>query len=88
MKHSNLVEKYIEGQRHLKKGNYRRAKWIFERIIFELSASDSDSTGDINLHNSAQDYLEEIQQKHMPKSKLPILIFGLILLTILYFIFR
>ena len=88
MKHSDLVEKYQKGQRHFEKGNFRRAKWIFERIVFELSASDSDSMGDINLHNSAQDYLDEIQQKNLPKSKLPLIIIGLIILTVLYFIFK
>lgn len=88
MKHSKLVEKYQKGQRHFEKGNIRRAKWIFERIVFELSSSDSDSMGDINLHNSAQNYLDEIQQMNLPKSKLPLLILAIIILTILYFIFK
>ncbi len=88
MKHSNLIEKYQRGQKHFEKGNFRRAKWIFEQIVLELSASDSDSMGDINLHNSAQDYLDEIQQKNLPKSKLPLLVLGIILLTVLYFILR
>ena len=87
MRYSNLVEKYQKGQRHFEKGNFRRAKWIFERIVFELSASDTDSMGDINLHNSAQDYLDEIQQKNLPKSKLPLII-GMIILIVLYFIFN
>ena len=88
MKHSDLVEKYQKGQRHFEKGNFRRAKWIFEQVVFELSASDSDSMGDINLHNSAQDYLDEIRQKNLPKSKLPLIIIGMIILTVLYFIFK
>lgn len=88
MKHSDLVEKYQKGQRHFEKGNFRRAKWIFEQVVFELSASDSDSMGDINLHNSAQDYLDKIRQKNLPKSKLPLIIIGMIILTVLYFIFK
>ena len=88
MKLSDLVEKYQKGQRHFEKGNFRRAKWIFEQVVFELSASDSDSMGDINLHNSAQDYLDEIRQKNLPKSKLPLIIIGMIILTVLYFIFK
>lgn len=88
MKHSNLVEKYQKGQKNFQNGNFRRARWIFEQIVFEVSASDTDSMGDINLHNSAQDYLDEIQQMNLPKSKLPLLILGIILLTVLYFIFK
>lgn len=88
MRHSNLVEKYEKGQKHFEKGNFRRAKWIFEQIVLELSASDTDSMGDINLHNYAEEYLDKIRQKNLPKSKLPLLILGIILLTVLYFIFR
>ena len=88
MKHSNLIGKYQKGQRHFEKGNFLRAKWIFERIIFELSVSDSETMGDINLNNSSQDYLSKIRQKNLPRTKLTFLILGIILLTILYFIFK
>lgn len=61
MRHSNLVSKYQRGQRHFEKGNFRRAKWIFEQIALEISSSDTDSMGDINLHNSCEEYLEIIE---------------------------
>jgi hypothetical protein len=61
MRHSNLVTKYKRGQMHFEKGNFRRAKWIFEQIALEISSSDTDSMGDINLHNSCEEYLEIIE---------------------------
>lgn len=51
MRHSNLVDKYNKAQRHFEKGNYRRAKWLFESIVSEISSSDTDAAGDIHLHN-------------------------------------
>jgi len=87
MRHSDLVEKYQKGQSHFEKGNFRRAKLCFQQIVIELSCSDSDSMADIHLHNSAQDYLDEIREKNIPKSKIPFIIIGIILIAILYFLF-
>ena len=84
MRHSNLVNKYKKAQRHFEKGNYRRAKWLFE-----ISSSDTDWMGDINLHNSSEDYLNEIGEKDLSINKTYLLLFILVIIsTILYFIFR
>jgi hypothetical protein len=89
MRHSNLVNKYNKAQRHFEKGNYRRAKWLFESIVFEISSSDTDSMGDINLHNSSEDYLNEISEKDLSINKTYLLLFILVIIsTISYFIFR
>ncbi len=89
MRHSNLVNKYKKAQRHFEKGNYIRAKWLFESIVFEISSSETDSMGDINLHNSSEDYLKEINEKDLSINKTYLLLFILIIIsTILYFIFR
>lgn len=89
MRHSNLVDRYNKAQRHFEKGNYRRAKWLFQSIVFELSSSDTDSMGDIHLHNSAEQYLEEIEQKDLSFRKEYWVIIALaIIVFIIYLIFR
>ena len=86
MKHSNLVVKYQRGQKHFEKGNFRRAKWIFEQIVLELSASDTDSMGDIQLHNNAEEYLDKISEQKLSSIKIPIIVIvSLIVIIILYF---
>ena len=62
MRHSNLITQYHIGQKHFEKGNFRKAKAIFEQIAFEISSSDTDSMGDIHLHNSCEKYLEIIEE--------------------------
>lgn len=89
MRHSNLVDKYNKAQKHFEKGNYRRAKWLFESIVFELSSSDTDSMGDIHLHNSAEQYLDEINQKNLSIGRDYWIVLILIILTLtIYFILR
>ena len=89
MRHSNLVDRYNKAQRHFEKGNYKRAKWLFQSIVFELSSSDTDSMGDIHLHNSAEQYLEEIEQKDLSFRKEYWVIISLAIITfIIYLIFR
>lgn len=87
MRHSNLVDKYNKAQKHFEKGNYRRAKRLFESIVFEISSSDTDTMGDIHLHNSAEQYLEEINEQDLSihKGYWIIIILTTIILT-LYFI--
>lgn len=88
MRHSNLVNKYNKAQKHFEKGNYRRAKWLFESIVFEIASSDTDSMADIHLHNSAEEYLEEINQKDLSiRKELWIIFILLIIILALYFIF-
>ncbi len=62
MRHSNLITQYHRGQKHFDKGNFIRAKVIFRQIALEISSSDTDSMGDINLHNSCEKYLEIIEE--------------------------
>jgi hypothetical protein len=89
MRHSNLIDRYNKAQRHFEKGNYRRAKWLFQSIVFELSSSDTDSMGDIHLHNSAEQYLEEIEQKDLSYRKEYWVIISLAIIAfIIYLIFR
>ncbi len=63
MQHSDLIEKYKKAQKHFEKGNFIRAKWIFERIVMKLSTSNTDSMSDIHLHNYCEEYLEKIEVK-------------------------
>ena len=86
MSHSDLTEKYKRGQKHFEKGNFRRAKWIFEQIVLELSASDTDSMADIQLHNSAEEYLENISEQKLSSLRIPILIGGIIICTIILYL--
>ena len=89
IRHSNLVNKYNKAQKHFDKGNYRRAKWLFESIVYDIASSDTDSMGDIHLHNSAELYLEEINQKGLSIRKELWIIFILIIIFLaLYFIFN
>lgn len=64
MTNSKMIKKYNKAQRHFEKGNYIRAKWLFEYITMSTSVSDSDSMGDINLHNYCEEYLELIEEKN------------------------
>jgi hypothetical protein len=50
---TRVLEKYLEN------GSYRRAKWLFESITYEILSSDTDFKVGINLHNSVEDYLNE-----------------------------
>jgi hypothetical protein len=62
MRHSNLITQYHRGQKHFDKENFIRAKVIFRQIALEIPSSDTDSMGDINLHNSCEEYLEIIEE--------------------------
>jgi hypothetical protein len=89
MQHSDLVEKYNRAQRHFEKGNYRRAKWLFKEIVYELSSSDTDSMAGIALHNYSEDYLERISEKNLAHIGIYISIAAIsIILTIIYFIIK
>ena len=71
MKHVKLVDKYKRAQKHYEKGNYRIAKWLFEQIDIELTGSDSDSMGDIYLHNNVDEYLDLISRKKLSNLRIP-----------------
>ncbi|MFN5182404.1 MAG: hypothetical protein ACK5D5_05200 [Bacteroidota bacterium] len=85
MRHANLREKFNKAQKHYEKGNYRRAKWLFEQIVLEIAVSDTDSMGDINLHNSAEDYLEKISKQKLSSLRIPILLGIIIIVLIILF---
>ena len=92
MRHSHLVDKYDKAQMHFKKGNYRKARRMFKSIVFELFSSDTDSMADIQLHNSAMRYLNEIEGKDLSLNKgyLISITFAIVVVIgiILYFIFK
>ena len=60
MIHSNLTNKYYKAQDKLAKKKYKSARMLFYEIIIEITGSDTDSTADINLSNSAEECLNEI----------------------------
>lgn len=92
MRHYDLADKYDKAVRHFEKGNYLRAKWLFESIVSEIESSDTESMADMNLCSSAEEYLEEIQEKGLdtgPKYiAMAILAIAIPIALILYFIFR
>ncbi|MEI8053795.1 MAG: hypothetical protein WCH52_08620 [Bacteroidota bacterium] len=63
MKVSNIIDKYNSAQKHYNNRNYKRARILFQMIVFELSASDSDLMSDMHICNSSEDYLERIAEK-------------------------
>ena len=67
MEHYKLIAKYEKAQRHYEKGNYRRARSIFDMIVFEIYCSDSDSMADLKLCEYAEEYLSKIARMNIPK---------------------
>ena len=63
LKVSNIIDKYNNAQKHYNNRNYKRARILFQMRVFELSASDSDSTSGMHICNSSEDYLERIAEK-------------------------
>lgn len=67
MEHYKLIAKYEKAQRHYEKGNYRRARSIFDMIVFEIYCSDTDSMADLQLCEYAEEYLSKIGRMNIPK---------------------
>lgn len=93
MRHGSLIEKYQKAEYHFEKGNYKRAEALFRQIVFELEASDTDSMADIDLHNSAESYLDEIMERKHTEVKnrprvVPIIVIVLLLMIVLYIIYN
>ena len=65
MQHGHLVDVYNTAQKHYNKKNFRRAKKHFRKIVSEIYASDTDCMADINLCNSSENYLEEINELNL-----------------------
>ena len=65
MQHGHLVDVYNKAQKHYNKKNFRRARKHFRKIVSEIYASDTDCMADINLCNSSEDYLEEINELNL-----------------------
>lgn len=65
MQHGHLVDVYNKAQKHYNKKNFRRARKHFRKIVSEIHASDTDCMADINLCNSSEDYLEEINELNL-----------------------
>ena len=86
MRHSDIIDKYNEAQKYFKKGNFKKAKRLFEHILLELDASDTDSMVDMNLFNSSEEYLEMITEKQLPTFRVQIVL-GMILLISILLIF-
>jgi hypothetical protein len=89
MQHRHLVDVYNKARKHYNKKNFRRAKKLFEKIVSELYASDTDCMADIELCNSSEDYLEEINELNLNNNILGWIILGAVLIIILiYFIYQ
>ena len=65
MQHGHLVDVYNKAQKHYNKKNFRRARKHFRKIVSEIYASDTDCMADINLCNSSENYLEEINELNL-----------------------
>ena len=65
MQHGHLVDVYNKAQKHYNKKNFRRARKYFRKIVSEIYASDTDCMADINLCNSSENYLEEINELNL-----------------------
>lgn len=70
MRHYNQLSKFQKAETLFSKGKIKKARRLFFEVVIEISSSDTDSMADINLANSAQDYLDEIEhQTFSHKSK-------------------
>ena len=89
MQHGHLVDVYNKAQEHYKKKNFRRAKNLFEKIVTELSASDTDCMADIELYNWSESYLEEINELNLKNNLLVWILLGVIASAVgVFFIFK
>ena len=87
MQHGHLVDVYNKAQGHYKKKNFRRAKNLFEKIVRELSASDTDCMADIELCNWSESYLEEINELNLNRNLLVWILFGVVATVVVVFLF-
>lgn len=60
MEHGHLVDTYNKAQKLFYMKKYSRAKRLFQRIVSELYASDSDCVADMQLCGSSEEYLQDI----------------------------
>ena len=88
MQHGHLVDVYNKAQGHYKKKNFRRAKNLFEKIVRELSASDTDCMADIELCNWSESYLEEINELNLKRNLLGWILLGVVTAVVIFFIFK
>jgi uncharacterized radical SAM superfamily Fe-S cluster-containing enzyme len=88
MEHGHLVDIYNKAQQLYEKKKFRRAKKYFEMITSEIYASDTDCVADMNLCNSSQEYLDDIEEHNLTRN-IPywILIVVIILISLsIYFL--
>ena len=78
MQHGHLVDVYNKAQKHYNKKNFRRARKYFRKIVSEIYASDTDCMADINLCNSSENYLEEINELNLSSN---LMVWGLLVLA-------
>ena len=88
MQHGHLVDVYNKGQKHYDKKNFRRAKKYFEKIVSELYASDTDCMADIELCNSSESYLEEINELNLKSNLLLWIFLGIVTAGVIFFIYK
>ena len=84
MQHGHLVDFYNKAQEHYKKKNFRRAKNLFEKIVTELSASDTDCMADIELCNWSESYLEEINELNLKSNLLLWILLGVVTACVIF----
>lgn len=86
MEHGHLVETYNKAQQLYNKKKYRAARKLFERVASEIYASDTDCSADIQLCNSSQEYLDEMEELNLTgKSFYWILVVTIIAITLFTF---
>jgi len=88
MQHGHLVDVYNKAQGHYKKKNFRRAKNLFEKIVTELSASDTDCMADIELYNSSESYLDEIKELNLKSNLLLWILLGVLIAVVIFFNYK
>ena len=67
MEHGHLVETYNKAQQLYNKKKYRAARKLFERVASEIYASDTDCSADIQLCNSSQENLDEMEELNLTR---------------------
>jgi len=87
MQHGHLVDVYNKAQEHYKKKHFRRAKNLFEKIVRELSASDTDCMADIELCNWSESYLEEINELNLNRNLLVWILLAVVTSAVVVFLF-
>ncbi len=84
MQHGHLVDVYNKAQKHYNKKNFRRARKHFRKVVTEIYASDTDCMADIELCNSSESYLEEINELNLKSNLLLWILLGVVTAVVIF----